>query len=66
MWEDGKSYDYVENRIRLDGKSAGYLCAWHDRLMGKANLMKSGYDKNEAKAIDTAIVRNNDAFWKGT
>ena len=65
IWKDDNSYDYVENRFRLDGKSAGYLCAVHDRLMGRANLMRSGYDKNEAKAIDTAIARDDETFWEG-
>lgn len=61
--ENGTPYDYIDKKARTDGRSCGYLCANHDRLIGKANLLKFGYDKATATLMNKAICNNNHIFW---
>ena len=56
-------FDYVDQNIRDDDRSCGYLCANHDRLMGKSNLLRFGYDKATATQMNKAICNNNHTYW---
>ena len=63
--EDGDDtpYDYIDQKPRTDNRSCGYLCATHDRRIGKANLLKFGYDKATAIKINKAVCSNNHNYW---
>ena len=63
--EDGDDtpYDYIDQKPRTDNRSCGYLCANHDRRIGKANLLKFGYDKATAIKINKAVCSNNHNYW---
>ena len=56
-------FDYVDQNTRTDDRSCGYLCANHDRLMGKSNLLRFGYDKATATQMNKAICNNNHSYW---
>jgi hypothetical protein len=56
-------FDYVDQNTRDDDRSCGYLCANHDRLIGKANLLRFGYDKLTAQKMNTAICSNDHSYW---
>jgi len=63
--EDGDDtpYDYIDQKTRTDNRSCGYLCANHDRRIGKANLLKFGYDKATAIKINKAVCSDNHSYW---
>ena len=62
-YENGTPYDYIDQKTRTDNRSCGYLCATHDRRIGKANLLKFGYDKATATQMNKAICNNNHSYW---